>query len=133
MKFNPKQYAEALMDSLQNTNPSDQEKILDNFVKVLVANNDLRLFDQIAQEFHKIDLNRQGIKQVNVRSAHPLTKENEKAILAELNKLAKTKFEVKQEVDERLIGGVVIKMDDQVLDTTVKNQLEQLKDHLVSN
>jgi F-type H+-transporting ATPase subunit delta len=131
MKFNPKQYAEALWDSLQDTNPKDQSQVLDNFVKVLAENNDIRLFDQISEEFHKLDLNRQGIKQVNVRSAHPLTKENEKAILTELNKLAKTKFELKSVVDERLIGGVVIQMDDQVLDTSLKNQLEQLKESLV--
>lgn len=131
MKYSPKQYAAALMDSLQSTSPGDQEKVLDNFVKVLAENNDLRLFDQIAEEFHKLDLNRQGIKQVNVKSAHPLTKENEKAILEELNKLAKTKFELKQEVDEQLIGGVVIQMDDRQLDASVKNNLEQLKKELI--
>ncbi len=130
MKFSPKQYATALMDSISTTDPKDQEKVLDNFVKVLVENNDLRLYDQIADEFHKLDLTKQGIKQVNVKSAHPLTKSNEKAIIEELNKLAKHKIELKTEVDERLIGGVVIQMDDQVIDASVANQLEQLKENL---
>lgn len=118
------------MDSLSDTSPKDQEKVLDNFVKVLAENNDLRLFDQIEQEFHKLDLAKQGIKQVEVTSAHPLNKENEKAILDELNKLVKGKVELKKEVDERLIGGVVIRMEDQVIDASVKNQLEQLKETL---
>ncbi len=130
MRFSAKQYAQALMDSLQDTGPKDQEKVLDNFVKLLAENNDLRLFDQIEQEFHKMDLAAKGIKQVEVRSAHPLNKENEKAILDELNKLVKGKVELKKEVDERLIGGVIIQMEDQVIDASVKNQLEQLKDNL---
>jgi len=118
------------MDAIQETNPKDQEKVLDNFVKLLVENNDLRLFDQIAGEFHKLDLGRQGIRQAEVKSTHPLTKDNEKAILEELNKLAKTKIELKTEIDERLIGGVVIQMDDQLIDASVKNQLEQLRNNL---
>ncbi len=130
MKYSPKQYAGALMDSLEDTSPKDQNLVLDNFVNVLVANSDLRLFDQIAEEFHKLELVKLGIKQVNVKSAHPLTKENEKQILDELNKLAKHKVELKKEVDERLIGGVVIQMDDQVIDASVKSQLEQLKENL---
>lgn len=131
MKFSAKQYAAALMDSLQETNPKDQDKVLDNFVKVLAENNDLRLFDQIAGEFHKLDLGKQGTKQVNVKSAHPLGRANEKQILEELNKLAKMKVELKKEIDERLIGGVVIQMDDQVIDASVKNQLEELREEII--
>ncbi len=130
MKFSAKQYATALIDSLSTTDPKDEGKVLDNFVKVLAENNDLRLFDEIEQEFHKLDLTKQGIRQVEIKSAHPLNKENEKAILEELNKIVKGKIELKKEVDERLIGGVVIRMEDQVIDASVKNQLEQLKDNL---
>ncbi len=130
MKFSAKQYAKALMDTIHETNPKDQDKVLDNFARVLAENNDLRLYDQIAEEFHKLDLAKQGIKQVEVTSAHPLSRENEKAIVEELNKLVKTKIELKKQVDDRLIGGVVIQMEDQVIDASVKNQLEQLKNNL---
>ena len=127
MKFSAKQYATALIDSLEDTNPKDQEKVLDNFVKVLAEHNDLRLFDQIQQEFHKQDLAKKGITQVEVKSAHPLNKENEKAVIQQLNRIVKGKIELKKELDERLIGGVVIRMEDQEIDASVKNQLEQLK------
>lgn len=130
MKFSAKQYAKALMDAIHETDPKDQDKVLDNFARVLAENNDLRLYDQIAEEFHKLDLAKQGIKQVEVKSAHPLSRENEKAIVDELNKLVKGKIELKKQVDERLIGGVLIQMEDQVIDASVKNQLEQLKNNL---
>src|SRR3989344_3020457 len=127
MKFSAKQYATALIDSLEDTNPKDQEKVLDNFVKVLAEHNDLRLFDQIQQEFHKQDLAKKGITQVEVKSAHPLNKENEKAVIQQLNRIVKGKIELKKELDERLIGGVVIRMEDQEIDASGKNQMEQLK------
>jgi F-type H+-transporting ATPase subunit delta len=127
MKFTAKQYAQALFESLQDTDPKHTDLILDNFVTALAENNDLRLFEEIAAEFHKLELNKKGIKQVEVTSAHPINKENEQQIIAELNKLVKGQLELKKKVDENLIGGVVIKFDDQMLDASVKNNLEQLK------
>lgn len=130
MRFSAKQYAKALMDVLSDTDPKDTDKVLDNFARTLSENSDLRLYDQIAEEFHKLELAQQGIRQVEVKSAKPLNRENEKIILEELNKLVKGRIELKKSIDERLIGGVVIQMEDQVLDASVKNQLEQLKNNL---
>lgn len=131
MKFLPKQYAQALIDSLSETDPKDTDKVLDNFVKVLAENNELRQFDQIAQEFHKLELNKKGIKQVEVTSAHPLSKENEQHILKELNKLVKNDLELVKKLDEKLIGGLVVRMDDQLIDTSVKSNLDKLKKELI--
>ncbi len=130
MKYSPKQYAQALMQSLEGTSPGDQEKVLDNFVKILAENNEIRNFEAIAEEFHKLELGNQGIKQVEIQSAHPLNRENEKEILDELNKLVKGKLEVKKKVNEDLIGGVVIQLEDKVIDASIKHQLEQLKENL---
>ena len=130
MKNTPKQYANALIEVLEQTNPKDQDMVLDNFVKVLAENNDLRLFEEIADEFHKQELARKGIKQIEVTSAHPINKANEQEIIHELNKLVKGNYELKKEIDEKLIGGVVIRMDDQMIDASVKNSLEELKEEL---
>ena len=132
MKFSARQYAQALSDSLNETENKDHEKILDNFVKVLAENNDLRLFEEISNEFHKLELAKKGIKQVEVVTAHPINKENEHEIIKELNKLVKIDFEIKKRVDESIIGGVVIKVDDQMLDASVKNNLEQLKKEIIN-
>jgi F-type H+-transporting ATPase subunit delta len=130
MKFSAKQYAEALMDSLSSTNPKDQDKVLDNFVKVLAENNDLKLYEEISSEFHKLELGKKGIKQVEVTTAHMTNHENDQAILKELNKLVDGKVELKKKVDERIIGGVIIRMEDQMLDASVKNNLDKLKKDL---
>ena len=130
MKFSAKQYAQALKGSLERSNPKDEDRILDNFVKILAEYNDLRLFDQIAREYHKMELAKNGIKQVELTSAKPLDKQSEQEILDQLNMLVKGKIEVRKEIDEQLIGGVVIRMDDQLIDASIKNGLEQLKSGL---
>ena len=115
------------MDSLSETDPKHSDQVLDNFVKILAENNDVRLFEEISDEFHKLELAKKGIRQVEVTSAHPLNRENEHEIIEQLNKLAKTKVEVRKKIDEQLIGGVIIRLDDQLLDASVKNNLQQLK------
>lgn len=130
MKFSAKNYAHALLESLEGTGPKDENQILDNFVLILAENNDIRMFEEIASEFHKLDLAKKGIKQVELTTAHPINKHNEQEIVDQLNELVKSKVEVKKNIDERLIGGVVIRLEDQVLDASVKNSLEQLKNNL---
>ena len=130
MKYSAKQYSQALMETLESTNPKDQDHVLDNFVKVLAENNDIRLFEEISVEFHKLELAKKGIKQAEITTAHPTNKENEQQIIHELNKLVKGNLELKKKIDERIIGGVIVRMDDQMLDTSVKNSLEQLKNDL---
>jgi F-type H+-transporting ATPase subunit delta len=131
MKYSPKQYAQALMEALENSSPKDESLVLDNFVKVLVENSHLRMFEEISEEFHKLELRKKGLKQVEVTTARPITQENQHGIIQELNKIVKGNIELKKKVDENLIGGVIIKVDDQMLDASVKNDLEQLKKELI--
>ena len=129
-KFTARQYAHALFESINDTDPKDTDKVLDNFVKVLAGNNDLRLFEEIANEFHQLELKAKGITQVELKSAHTISRENEKEILQELNKLVKGQVEIRKKIDENLIGGVVVRIEDKVIDASVKNQLGQLKESL---
>ena len=133
MRLTPKDYAKLLHEVLETTDPKDMEKVLDNFVAALVENNHLHAFDQIAEEYHKMDLAKNGIKQAEVVSARPLSVSEEQKIIEELNTLIKAKVEIKKRVDENIIGGVVIRVEDTLIDASVKNQLNQLKDNLINS
>lgn len=130
MKFTPAQYAQALFESLDGTDPKDIDLVLNNFVQALALNNDLHRFDEIEQEFHKLELAKKGKKLAEVTTAHPISKEAERDIIDELNKLVKGDVEIKKKIDENILGGVMIKMDDQLIDASVKSQLNKLKKDL---
>lgn len=130
MKLTAQQYAKTLHESLQDTKTSDHDKILDNFVEVLVANNDIKMFDEIQLEFEKLEKAQKGIKIAEVTSAQPLNKNTEKEIIAQLNQMIGGKVELKQKIDEKILGGVVIKLDDTLIDASVKRSLEELKNNL---
>ena len=130
MKYSPKQYVQALREALQSTSPSDSDKVLDNFVQILAANNDLRMFEEITNEFRKQDLAAKGIKQAVVTSTTPINSANEQAIMDTLNKVVKSKIELDKKIDPSLIGGMVVQVDDLLIDGSVKSNLQELKEQL---
>lgn len=130
MKLTAQQYAKTLFESLQDTSPGDHEKVLDNFVEALVMNNDVKMFEDISLEFEKLDKGKKGIRIAEVTSAQPLEKHTEKEIVEQLNKMVGSSVELKKKIDERILGGVVIKVDDTLIDASVKKSLEELKNDL---
>ncbi len=130
MKHTVKQYAEALHDTLNSTAPKDIDTVLDNFVKVLAASNDLKLFPEIEEELHRLDLKAKGKTLAHVTSASTLSPESEKNIVNQLNDLIKGKVELKKKIDKDLVGGVVIQMEDTLIDASVKKSLQDLKTNL---
>lgn len=127
MKLTAKQYAQTLYESLQDTSAKDHEAILDNFAKALALNNDTEMFEAISAEYEKLEKGARGIKVAEVTSATPLEKNTEKQIIEHLNGMIKGKVELRKKIDEKILGGVVIKMDDTLIDASVKKSLEELK------
>ena len=64
---------------------------------------------------------------VNVTSAHPLTKPNMDRLKAALNEILGKTILIDTDVDESLIGGIMLRIGDQVADDTIRNRLEILK------
>ena len=48
-------------------------------------------------------------------------------ILEHLNKIVGDKVEVKEKIDADIIGGVVVRVDDTLIDGSIKNSLKQLR------
>ena len=132
MRLTAHQYAKTLFESLQDTKKEDHDKILDNFVDALALNNDIGMFEEISAEFEKLDKASKGIKIAEVTSAKPLDKASEHGIIEHLNKAVNGKVELRKKIDERLLGGVVIKLEDTLIDASVKKSLEDLKNNLAN-
>ena len=132
MSYTAKQYATALYQAIHDAGPKDQEKILDNFLQVLQEHNQLALAPEIEAEFLNYDRESRGMKLAEVTSARPLSREQESKVVKELNDYIGSDVELKKKLDEGLIGGVVIRIDDEIIDGSIKTQLNQLKDRLIN-
>jgi len=82
---------------------------------------------KIVEYFEKVVNRRLGRERVHVTSAHALTTENIDRLKVALNKILGKTILIDTEVDESLIGGVMLRIGDQVTDDTIRNRLEILK------
>lgn len=128
MKFTSQQYAQALYDAVHET--KDHDVVLDNFVKILAQNGDLGKADEIEMEYRKLEMKEKGIVQAQVTVAREVNVNS--AIINEMNEIVKGKVELKTQVDEGIVGGVVVRVDDTLIDASVKTQLNDLNKELKS-
>lgn len=127
MKISAQQYAQALHQTLQQTPDKDQDKVIDNLIKVLQANQHTDLYQEIIEEFEKLLNKDKGLKEVKVTTA---TDQDSKVVMDNLNELAGKQIKLTHQTDESIIGGVVIKMDDTLIDGSIKTQLDDLHKQL---
>ena len=102
-----------------------------NFLYVVIDHNRSHMLVDIKDEYKKLVLNFSGIVRIYVKSAKELSNKELKDIELSLNdKYPGKKLELRNEVDETLIGGIHITANDEAIDLTAKSSLEKLKSAL---
>jgi F-type H+-transporting ATPase subunit delta len=102
----------------------------DKVSRMLVLLNErgkILYLDKIVEYFEKVVDRRLNRTRVHVTSAYPLANENIERLKAALNKILGKTILIDTELDESLIGGIMLRIGDQVADDTIRNRLEILK------
>jgi F-type H+-transporting ATPase subunit delta len=101
-----------------------------NFLKILFDKNRSALILEIIEEFEKLRRKENGISIAYITSVNELSSTEFEKLKDQLESLTSNKIEIVTRIDKALIGGLLIKIDDKVIDGTVKNKLENLKENL---
>lgn len=97
-----------------------------NFVQVLADNERLDALSEIADQYHKLRNAAEGTLDAVIESAFPLTDTQIAEIQATLEQKYGRKVKASAAVDEALIGGVCIRLGDEVIDASVRGKLARL-------
>lgn len=120
---------EKVLESLiAKTQPT---KTTANFLRVLLRNSRLTEIGEINEKLASVLEERSGVISAQVTSARPLSEGEKTEMQTNLTKLSGKNINLKFEIDETLIGGVVTRIGSTVYDGSVKTQLEELKAQLV--
>lgn len=129
----PKIKKDAKKELLDTIYRSEIEGFLMNFLKILVDKNRFMILPDISKEFIKQYNMEHNIQVVYVRSASALSRDNkaalQEALAAKLNKT----IDLVCNVDEDLIAGIRIKINDQIIDNTALSRLTRLKKQVVES
>src|SRR6056297_548451 len=85
---------------------------------------------QIATNYNKLADELKGIVRANLISAEELSSEKFEEIRNALSKMTGKEVVLDAEQDPEIIGGVVTKIGDLVLDGSIKTQLENMRESL---
>jgi len=96
-----------------------------NFTKVLARHGRLALLRPIARILRKLDAERRGLTDVELRVATPINAALQDEIVNRLRKTLGGEPVLSMHVDPELIAGMVIRVGDRVYDGSVATQLEQ--------
>jgi F-type H+-transporting ATPase subunit delta len=102
----------------------------ENLVRLLMANGRLRLLPEIQSLFEELKQEAEAAIDVEVTSAYPLEASQQKILTDALNRKLGRDINLTVSEDKSLIGGVVIRAGDLVIDGSVKGYLGELATHL---
>ena len=97
-----------------------------NLVRLMAENGRLQALPEVLHQFENFRAEAEGKVEAEVISAFALTTEQEQALTAALKSKLGQDVSVTTSTDESLIGGVVIKAGDTIIDGSMKSQLESL-------
>lgn len=99
----------------------------ENFVRVLIENARLSLVPFIFEMFEKQRDTSEGRSSVSVISAFDMDEEQRELVAAAMAKRLGREVDLEVSVDKELIGGVVIRTGDVVIDASLRGRLRQLE------
>lgn len=103
-----------------------------NFLTFIVNKNREDLLYEIAKSFVQLKNGKQGLVDINVKSAVEFDEAQKDLMKTQLAEYTKKQVRIDFNVDDNLIGGFVAKVGDTVLDGSVKQQLKNLKKQLLA-
>ena len=124
---NPKVTAEQLFDVITGVAKTALPEMAHNFLRTLLDNGRVQVLPEIATQFRALVNQGNGSSDAVVYSAFPLDANALAELSATLHKRFARTLNLSVQTDESLIGGVRVVVGDEVLDTSVKARLEQMK------
>jgi len=101
------------------------------FLEMIVENKREKHIPGICRNFLDLIRREQGVKTAVVTSASPLSQETISRLKSLLEENYKVKVEMSEKVDERLLGGFVLRIGDQQYDASIASRLQKVKETLI--
>jgi len=118
---------------LQSTFKSAVHKLTFDFLMLLLEKNREENLPEVISYFMKFLDESRGILRGELISAHPFSSEQKSALISQLEKQTGKKILIDEQLDTSLIGGFMVRMEDTVIDNSIKNQLQKMYQSLIKS
>jgi len=123
----PKTATQQVFDVITGVVKAPLSDSIRNLLRTVIENGRLAALPEVAQQFHALVNSRSGVSDAKVFSAFPIDAAQLATVVGSLEKRFGRKLNASVQVEPELIGGIRVVVGDEVLDTSVKARLEQMK------
>lgn len=133
LMYSPLVPATAKKDTLVKIFGEDLTLNVRNFLLLLIDKRRETILPAIVVEYRKLMNQANNILEALVTTAKPLTDEQNQALAQKLSAITKKNMILTHHIDQSIIGGVIIRIGDKLIDGSVVRRLNSLKDALLKN
>ena len=127
---NPNVSGETLRDLIFGVVGEGLTKEMQGLIRLLAANKRLMVLPDIARLFNQMKTAAEGLRHVEIISPFEVSPAEQQELIAALKTHFGSEVELSVEQDANLIGGIVIRAGDVVIDGSVRGKLDQLANEL---
>jgi F-type H+-transporting ATPase subunit delta len=106
------------------------DEILLNFLKLLIENHRMPVIFRIRHEFGRLWEEENKTLPVEITSAIALDQATTESLGKTIGERAGRKVTLAARVDPDILGGIIIRVGNSILDASIRNRLEQLRRHV---
>lgn len=130
MKLSLKDYEKGLYEFGEELNDEKEFKgIVKHLIQVIYDNtHDITLLDDLVRDYERFYEEQKNVEHVWITTAQELDAKKKKSVEKDVMELLEVK-EINSEfiVDSSIIGGVIIRTRDKMIDASIKRKLDKLK------
>jgi F-type H+-transporting ATPase subunit delta len=101
-----------------------------NFLKLLIENHRMPVIFRTRQQFESMWEKENQLLPVEITSAIALDQETTENLGRTIGERAGRKVRLAAHVDPDILGGIVLRVGNSILDASIRNRLEQLRRHV---
>jgi len=118
-----------VLDNISNDNKF--ENLLKNFLSFLIIKRRFFYVEQILKSFIETCSKKKGELKAELKSAKELSSDEISKITDELTNNFSSKIKLNYKHDQSLIGGLVVQIGSIMVDTSIKNKLQQIENRMI--
>jgi len=131
MKITTAQYAKSLYEATAEKSEQEVDGVVKNFLQVVIKNRQKKMLPKIMEKFSEMWNKNHSTVDAEVISRSELTADQ----ILKIEKFIKEKYAVsnvnlKKTLDAKLMGGIIVKAENEITDISLAGRLSSLKNRL---
>jgi len=103
------------------------------FIAIMIDNKKVYFLDEVYRLFREMILDEQNTTIAEVETAYPLSVEQKNSLIKNLEKQHNKKIKIDEIINDSLLAGIKISINNEVTDYSVRYKLNSMKEQITNN